>query len=232
MTQMAPSLSAWLVKVTQSSPPHPDPTHKAVSPHLHTSTLQPLADGPHNSYPNFPKSNLGGDGWGDKMGCVMGKSENTHRSSSFFCSHMGGKRKHHQVLRQCALSNCLLPNRGTSRAIPAGLGCHKIRKNCTTGDWSKPVVMWTLFAHLAADEWAWTEPHLRNENRTQGRQQYSIFTGKQWKMQQFWQNPTETTVPKEMQSPTSQTRCGFPDWKYSLMVSTSNPQDGLSRTKI
>lgn len=180
--------------------------------------------------PQFSQEQL--HGWGDKMGCVMGKNENTHRSSSFFCSHMGGKRKHHQVLRQCALSNCLLPNRGTSRAIPAGLGCHKIRKNCTTGDWSKPVVMWTLFAHLAADEWAWTEPHLRNENRTQGRQQYSIFTGKQWKMQWFWQNPTETTVPKEMQSPISQTRCGFPDWKYSLMVSTSNPQDGLSRMKI
>lgn len=116
-----------------------------------------------------------------------GKSENTNRNSSFFCSHMGGKRKHHQVPRQCALYNCLLPNRGTSRTIPAGPGRHKVRKNCTP-DWSKPVMVWKLFAPLAAGKWT----SFKEWNRTQGRHQCSIFTGKQWKVQRVWQSPTET----------------------------------------
>lgn len=205
---MAPSLSAWLVKVTQPSPPHAEPPHRALSPHLHTSPLQPLAAPPHLS-PPFSQEQL--DGWGDKSGCVMGKSENTHRNSSFFCSHMGGKRKHHQVPRQCHLSNCLLPDRGTSRAIPAGPGCHKIRKNCTTGDWSKPVVVWMLSAHLTADEWAWTEPRLRNENRTQGKHQYSIFTGNSERCSNFGKIPWKHSLPLHKQDVAFQTE-SIPWW--------------------
>lgn len=191
-------------------------THHLSSHSLPEHTFLPQFS--HLSPPIFPRATSWCNG-----------KEWKHTQELFFFLLSCGRKKKAPPGPQ-AVCSVQLPDRGTSRAIPAGPGCHKIREKWT-GDWTKPEVVWMLFAHLAADEWAWTEPHLRNENKTQSRHQCSICTGKQRKDVAILAKSHGNKDPKEIQSPTSQTRRGFPDWKYFLMVSTSNPQVGLSGTK-